>query len=69
MREDRSGNIRPRPGGGPGAIKAFDPAGTSFKDAAIAVVFACIWLEALLHLLIVRGCGLGCFRKGDKNLC
>ena len=64
--EDMGENVRPRPDGDPGVIKAFDPEQLSFKQAMISVVFTCIWLEATLHLLIVGKHGRKCFREVDK---
>ena len=66
MSEDMDKNVRSKPDGSPGVIKTFDPEQTSFKEAMISIVFSCIWLEALLHLLIVRKFGRKRFRKVDK---
>ncbi len=68
MSEDMVKNVHPMPDGSPRAVKVFDPEQKSFKDAMISVVFSCIWLEALLHLLIVRKFGRKCFKKIDKRL-
>ena len=68
MSEDMDRNVRPMPDGSPGTIKTFDPEQKSFKEAMISVVFSCIWLEALLHLLIVRKFGRKCFKKVDRRL-
>ena len=67
MSEDMDKNIRARPDGGPGVIKTFDPEQTSFKEAMISIVFTCIWLEATLHLLIVRMRGSKRFEEVDKR--
>ena len=68
MSEDMAKNVRAMPDGSPERIKVFDPQQKSFKDAMISIVFSCIWLEALLHLLIVRQFGRECFRKVDRRL-
>ena len=68
MSEDMAKNVRAMPDGSPGTIKIFDPEQTSFKDAMISIVFSCIWLEALLHLLIVQKLGRKCFDKVDRRL-
>ena len=66
MSENMAKNVRAMPDGSPGTIKVFDPEQNSFKDAMISIVFSCIWLEALLHLLIVRQFGRKGFKKIDK---
>ena len=68
MSEDMDRNVRPMLDRSPGTIKTFDPEQKSFKDAMISVVFGCVWLEALLHLLIVRLFGRECFKKVDRRL-
>ena len=68
MSDDMDKNIRPMPDGSPGTIKTFDTEQKSFKEAMISIVFSCIWLEALLHLLIVRKFGRKCFEKVDRRL-
>lgn len=66
--EDMAINVRPMPDGSPGTIRVFDPEQKSFKDAMILVVFSCIWLEALLHHLVVRKFGRKCFQRVDRRL-
>lgn len=68
MSEDMAKNVHAMPDGSPGPIKVFDPEQKSFKDAMISIVFSCIWVEALLHLLIVREFGRKCFKKVDKRM-
>ena len=68
MHEDMANNVRPMPDGSPGTIKVFDLEQRSFKDAMISIVFSCIWLEALLHLLIVQRLGRECFKKVDRQM-
>jgi hypothetical protein len=56
---------RTKADGSPGWILQFDPKQKSFKQAMVAIVFAGMWLEALLHLLIVRDHGEEKFREFD----
>lgn len=56
---------RPKEDGSPGWILQFDTAQKSFKRAMVVIVFTGMWLEALLHLLIVRNHGEEMFRKFD----
>ena len=56
---------RPKDDGSPGWILNFDPDQKSFKQAMISIVFTGMWLEALLHLVIVRDHGVGTFKKYD----
>jgi hypothetical protein len=58
---------RPEPDGSPGWIITFDPDQTSFKQAMISIVFTGMWLEALMHLLIVQTHGEGVFKKYDPR--
>ena len=65
MAEDMARNVQPIPDGGGRAIKRFDPEQTSFKQAMVSIMFTCIWLEAMLHLLIVRRWGKSRFEELD----
>ena len=56
---------KPKNDGTQGWIIQFDSNQTSFKLAMIVIVFAGMWLEALLHLLIVRDHGENKFREFD----
>ena len=47
------------------APKTYDPKQKSFKNAFITIVFCGIFLESLLHLLIVKHKGLEVFKKYD----
>jgi hypothetical protein len=58
---------RPRPDGSPGAIVTYDPKHTSFKQAMISIVFTGMWLEAVMHLLIVKNHGAEKFKKYDRK--
>ena len=49
-------------------VKIFDPDKHSFKESLVVIVFTCIWLEAVLHLLIVEKFGLAYFEKIDRPL-
>lgn len=68
MSEDMAKNVCAMPDGSLGTIKVFDPEQKSFKDALISIVFSCIWLEGLLHFLIVRKFNRKCFEKVDRRL-
>lgn len=50
-----------------GYVLRYDPEHTSFKSSIITVVFAGMWLEALTHLLIVRGHGEKKYREYDRK--
>src|SRR5437867_2683556 len=56
---------RPNEDVSPGWIITFDPNRTSFKRAMISIVFTGMWLEALMHLLIVRDYGEDKFKEYD----
>ena len=47
----------PNPDGSPGRIKIYDPTHSSFKQSMISIVFSGMWLEAKLHLLLVKKYG------------
>ena len=48
-------------------IITYDPKQKSFKNAFITIVFCGIFLESLLHLLIVKHKGLDVFKKYDRK--
>jgi len=56
---------RPKYDGTEGFILTFDPSHTSFKQSMIVVVFTGMWLEAVLHQLIVSNHGEKTFKKYD----
>jgi hypothetical protein len=56
---------RPKQNGEDGWILSPDPERKSFKAAFIAIVFSGMFLEALLHLLIVERKGLEVFDEYD----
>ena len=56
---------RPKLDGSAGWIITYDPSHASFKKAMISLVFTGMWLEALMHLLIVRKFGEAKFKEYD----
>jgi hypothetical protein len=48
---------RPKPDGSDGWILTYDPNHTSFKQAMISIVFTGMWLDASMHLLLVKKYG------------
>ncbi len=56
---------RPRPDGEPGIVKTLDPERASFKQSLIAIVFAGIYLEALLYIVGMDKLGKDEYRKID----
>jgi hypothetical protein len=65
MQELIESGRRPKEDGSLDWILQFDPNQKSFQQAMIAIVFTGMWLEALLHLLIVRDHGEEKFREFD----
>ncbi|MFX0203726.1 MAG: hypothetical protein ACFFCW_47110 [Candidatus Hodarchaeota archaeon] len=56
---------RPKPDGSAGWIITYDPNQTSFKQSMISIVFTGMWLEALMHLLVVKKYGKDKFKEYD----
>jgi hypothetical protein len=56
---------KPKRDGTLGNINIIDPEQKSFKHAFITIVFCGIFIESVLHLLIVREKGLDVFNKYD----
>lgn len=56
---------RPKPDGSAGWIKIYDPNQMSFKQSMVSIVFTGMWLEALMHLLIVKKYGKDKFEEYD----
>jgi len=56
---------RPKSDGSTGWIITYDPNQNSFKQSMISIVFAGMWLEALIHLLIVKKYGKDKFKEYD----
>jgi hypothetical protein len=54
---------RPKPGGG--WVIRHDPNQTSFKHSLVAIVFAAVYLEALLYLQGCRILGIAAYEKID----
>lgn len=65
MNRDLNSGRRPKPNGTPGYIITFDPEQKSFKSALITIVFCGVFLESLLHILIVQKHGVKVFKKHD----
>jgi hypothetical protein len=65
MYKDLNSSRRPKPNDEPGWIITYDPDQKSFKNAFITIVFCGVFLESLLHLLIVERKGLDTFKKCD----
>lgn len=68
MNEFTNRNRKPKPNGEPGYIITLDPEQKSFKHALIIIVFCGIFLESILHLLIVKQKGLDTFNKYDRKI-
>ena len=67
MNEDIISGRIPKPGGEPGWIITYDPDQKCFKNALITIVFCGVWLESLLHLLIVDRKSIEIFKKYDQK--
>jgi hypothetical protein len=67
MDDDLRSSRRPKPNNEPGWIITYDPDQKSFKNAFIAIVFCGVFLESLLHLLIVEHKGVAVFKKYDRK--
>lgn len=57
---------RPAPDGR-GWIKSYDPTQATFKQAMVSIVFTGLWLEAMLHLWIVREFDERTFEQYDRT--
>ena len=68
MQELLEAGRRPKDDGSPGYILTYDPEHKCFKQAMITIVFTGMWLDALLHLLIVRDHGLDKFNEYDRKI-
>lgn len=67
MKEDLDSSRKPKPNGKPGWIITYDPEQKSFKAALVAIVFCGIFLESVLHLLIVNRKGIEVFKSYDRK--
>lgn len=52
---------------GTGFLLTYDPHQKSFKQSLISIVFSTMWLEALLHLMIVQMYGIEVFKEYDHK--
>lgn len=61
---------RPKPDGSPGFVFSLDPEQRSFKNSLVAIVFAGVYLEALLHIEGTKALGAkyNDFWKYEENL-
>jgi hypothetical protein len=55
----------PKPDGSAGRTIIYDPNQNSFKQSMISIVFTGMWLESLIHLLIVKIHGKEKFKEYD----
>ena len=55
----------PKPNGNAGRTIIYDPNQNSFKQSMISIVFTGMWLESLIHLLIVKKHGKEKFKEYD----
>lgn len=65
MKFSNANNRKPKTDGSDGWIITYDPTHTSFKNAIISIVFTGMWLEAILHLEIIKKFGEDQFKKYD----
>ncbi|MFS1438879.1 hypothetical protein [Shewanella sp. 10N.286.48.A6] len=65
MKDSIDSGRRPKPDGSEGWIITYDPTHTSFKSAMVSVVFTGMWLEAILHLEIVKRFDESKFKEYD----
>lgn len=67
MGENLNSRRKAKPDDEPGWIIKYDPEQKSFKNAFVTIVFCGVFLESLLHLLIVKREGLEIFEKYDRK--
>ncbi len=67
MNEHLNAGRKPKGNDEPGYILTYDPERKSFKNALITIVFSGVFLESVLHLLIVKRKGLDVFNKYDRK--
>jgi hypothetical protein len=58
---------RPKPGGEPGDMLAYDPEQKSFKNSLVAIVFAGMYLDALFYILGTKRFGKARYNKKHDN--
>lgn len=59
--------ISPIPNSESGYIYTYDPDHKSFKAAMVTIIFSGVYLEALLHLLIVKTKGIEKYKQCDRK--
>ena len=67
MTEHYEKNRRPKEDGSEGFIITYDPSQISFKKSIITIVFTAMWLEAALHLALVKKFGAESIRSINRN--
>lgn len=67
MNADLNSSKKPKSDNESGRVVAYDPKRKSFKNAFITIVFCGIFLESLLHLLIVDRKGIEFYEKYDRE--
>lgn len=67
MRKELDLHRKPKPNGEPGWIITWNPDHKCFKKALVTIVFCGVWLESILHLLIVKNKGIESFKKNDRK--
>ena len=67
MQEYIASGRKPKSDGSEGWIISVDPERNSLKQAFVTIVFASIWLTAILHLKIVRKNGAQRAKKHDRD--
>lgn len=67
MVEHYAKNIRPKEDGTEGFIVSYDPFQMSFKKSMVAIVFTAMWLEAALHLTLVKKFGVESIKRINRN--
>ena len=65
MLELKENGRTPKPDGSEGYVIKYDPKQNSFKQAMISIVFTGMWLEALMHLLIIKKYDNKTFKEYD----
>ncbi len=67
MNEYLNSGTKPKPDNTHGHIVTYDPEQKSFKNALVTIVFFGVFLESLLHLLIVERKGIETAKKYDRK--
>ena len=66
--EDLARHTRPRDDGAEGQVKTFDPTFGSFKSAMVAIVFAGIYMEAILWIYGTNRLGVAAYEVIDRRV-